>query len=498
MSKNKSQNEGIQRGLKDRHISMIAIGGCIGTGLFMTSGGAIHSAGALGALIAYAIIGAMVFFLMTSLGEMATYLPVSGSFSTYATRFADPSLGFALGWNYWFNWVITVAADVTIAAQVIQYWSPMQSVPAWVWSCIFLVIIFALNSLSVRVYGESEYWFALIKVVTVIIFIVIGLLTIVGIMGGKFVGFETFTKGSGPILGGNLGGSLLSILGVFLVAGFSFQGTELIGITAGESENPERAVPKAIKQVFWRILLFYILAIFIIGMLIPYDSSALMGGENSISTSPFTLVFKNAGLAFAASFMNAVILTSVLSAGNSGMYASTRMLYSMSKDKLAFNSFSKTNKNGVPHISLIVTGIIVVVIFAVQHFSGDAYEYIVAASGMTGFIAWVGIAVSHYRFRRAFDKQNYDKSKLKYTAKLFPFGPIFAGFLCIIVILGQDVDFIKTGDFDLNRFIITYMGIPVFLAFFIYHKVRYKTKKIPLEQVDLRQDVSMEEVRHHD
>ncbi|MGF7193864.1 amino acid permease [Staphylococcus pasteuri] len=498
MSKNQNQNEGVQRGLKDRHLSMIAIGGCIGTGLFMTSGGVIHSAGALGALLAYAIIGAMVFFLMTSLGEMATYLPVSGSFSTYATRFVDPSLGFALGWNYWFNWVITVAADVTIAAQVIQYWSPMQGVPAWIWSCIFLVIIFALNSLSVRVYGESEYWFALIKVVTVIIFIIIGLLTIVGIMGGKFVGFETFTKGEGPILGGNLGGSLLSILGVFLVAGFSFQGTELIGITAGESENPERAVPKAIKQVFWRILLFYILAIFIIGMLIPYDSNALMGGDSSVSTSPFTLVFQNAGLAFAASFMNAVILTSVLSAGNSGMYASTRMLYSMSKDKLAYASFSKTNRNGVPYISLAITGIIVIIIFLLQHLSGDAYDYIVAASGMTGFIAWVGIAVSHYRFRRAFDKQNYDKSKLKYKAKLFPFGPIFAGFLCVIVILGQDVDFIKTGDFDINRFIITYMGIPVFLAFFIYHKVRYKTKKIPLEKVDLRQDVSMEEVRHHD
>ena len=293
---------------------------------------------------------------------MATYLPVSGSFSTYATRFVDPSLGFALGWNYWFNWVITVAADVTIAAQVIQYWSPMQGIPAWVWSCIFLIIIFALNSLSVRVYGESEYWFALIKVVTVIIFIGIGILTILGIMGGEFVGFDTFTKGDGPILGGNLGGSLLSILGVFLVAGFSFQGTELIGITAGESENPERAVPKAIKQVFWRILLFYILAIFIIGMLIPYDSEALMGGGDSIATSPFTLVFKNAGLAFAASFMNAVILTSVLSAGNSGMYASTRMLYSMSRDKLAYNSFGKTNKNGVPYVSLIATGILVILI----------------------------------------------------------------------------------------------------------------------------------------
>ncbi|KYH14285.1 amino acid permease [Staphylococcus kloosii] len=493
----KNQNDGVKRGLKDRHISMIAIGGCIGTGLFMTSGGAIHDAGALGALLAYAIIGAMVFFLMTSLGEMATYLPVSGSFSTYATRFVDPSLGFALGWNYWFNWVITVAADVTIAAQVIEYWTPLQSLPAWIWSSIFLIIIFGLNALSVRVYGESEYWFALIKVVTVIIFIIIGLLTIVGIMGGKFVGFDTFTAGQGPILGHGLGGSLLTILGVFLVAGFSFQGTELIGITAGESENPERAVPKAIKQVFWRILLFYILAIFVIGMLIPYNSPALMGGDSDVATSPFTLVFKNAGLAFAASFMNAVILTSVLSAGNSGMYASTRMLYSMSKDKLAFPIFAKTNKSGVPYLSLLVTALIVIAIFALQHISGDAYEYIVAASGMTGFIAWVGIAISHYRFRKAFDKQHYDKSILKYKAKLFPFGPIFAGILCVIVIIGQDVDFIQTGHFNLNRFVITYMGIPVFLAFFIYHKLRYKTKIIPLEKVDLRQDVDMEEIKSH-
>lgn len=494
----KVQNESnnvVKRGLKDRHISMIAIGGCIGTGLFVTSGGAIHDAGALGALIGYAIIGIMVFFLMTSLGEMATYLPVSGSFSTYATRFVDPSLGFALGWNYWFNWVVTVAADITIAAQVIQYWTPLQGIPAWAWSALFLVIIFSLNSLSVRVYGESEYWLALIKVITVIVFIAIGLLTIVGIMGGHVVGFEIFNKGEGPILGGNLVGSLLSILGVFLIAGFSFQGTELIGITAGESENPERAVPKAIKQVFWRILLFYILAIFVIGMLIPYDSSALMGGSDNVATSPFTLVFKNAGFAFAASFMNAVILTSVLSAGNSGMYASTRMLYSMSKDKLAFEAFGKTNKNGVPYMSLLVTAIIVVIIFVLQSLTKGAYEYIVAASGLTGFIAWVGIAVSHYRFRRAFDKQNYDKSKLKYTAKLFPFGPLFAGFLCIVVIIGQDVDFIKTGDFNFSRFLITYMGIPVFLAFFIYHKLRYKTKKIPLEQVDLRQDVSMDEIK---
>ncbi len=155
MNQEKSTNN-IQRKLKDRHISMIAIGGCIGTGLFMTSGGAIRDAGPGGALLAYAIVGLMVFFLMTSLGEMATYLPVSGSFSTYATRFVDPSLGFALGWNYWFNWVITVAADITIASQVVSYWEPLEIVPSWLWSVIFMVIIFGLNALSVRVYGESE------------------------------------------------------------------------------------------------------------------------------------------------------------------------------------------------------------------------------------------------------------------------------------------------------------------------------------------------------
>ncbi|MGV3244172.1 amino acid permease [Staphylococcus sp. 11261D007BR] len=493
MSNENNNQNGVQRHLKDRHISMIAIGGAIGTGLFMTSGGAVHDAGPLGALLGYTIIGVMVFFLMTSLGEMATYLPVSGSFSTYATRFVDPSLGFALGWNYWFNWVITVAADVTIAAQVIQYWEPLQFLPAWAWSCLFMLIIFGLNALSVQVYGESEYWFAFIKVITVIIFLIVGVLTIFGIMGGSAVGFDVFTTGDAPLLGDGFGGNLLVIFGVFLIAGFSFQGTELVGITAGESENPERAVPKAIKQVFWRILLFYIFAIFIIGMLIPYDSPALMGGEEDIATSPFTLVFKNAGLAFAASFMNAVILTSVLSAGNSGMYASTRMLYSMSKDGLAAKAFGKTNKNGTPLISMLTTAGIVVLIFLVQNLSGNAYEYIVAASGLTGFIAWLGIAISHYRFRKAFEAQNYDIGKLKYHAKLFPFGPILAFILCIIVIIGQDVDLITQGDFDLNRFLITYMGIPIFLIFFIYHKVRYKTKLIPLDKVNLDQDVTMDE-----
>ncbi|WP_373741233.1 amino acid permease [Neisseria sp.] len=468
---------------------MIAIGGCIGTGLFMASGSAISTAGPGGALAAYAAIGLMVYFLMTSLGEMATYLPVSGSFSTYATRFVDPSLGFALGWNYWFNWVITVAADIIIAAVVITYWEPMRFMEPWAWSLLFFVLIFLLNTLSVRAYGEAEYWFALIKVVTVIVFLGIGLLTILGILGGEYVGFSNMTTGAAPFLGDGIGGQFLTMLGVFLIAGFSFQGTELIGVTAGESENPEESIPKAVKQVFWRILIFYILAILVIGLLIPYTSPQLLGADvNEIAKSPFTLVFERAGLAFAAAVMNTVILTSILSAGNSGMYASTRMLYAMGKDGLAYKIFSRTNINGIPIFALLVTAVVALGVFLLQLASDQMYQYILAASGLTGFIAWFGIAVSHYRFRRAYIAQGKDLNALAYRAKWFPVGPLLALALCVLVIIGQDTELMLKGNFDWDRLVITYMGLPVFFGFYLYHKLRYRTRKIPLAEVDLSRD----------
>ncbi|MDO4226050.1 MAG: amino acid permease [Neisseria sp.] len=482
-------NTQVKRRLKTRHLSMIAIGGSIGTGLFMASGTAISAAGPGGALMAYAAIGLMVYFLMTSLGEMATYLPTSGSFSTYASRFVDPSLGFALGWNYWFNWVITVAADVVIAAVVITYWEPMRFMAPWAWSLLFFVMIFLLNTLSVRAYGESEYWFALIKVITVIVFLGVGVLTIFGILGGQYVGLSNMTMGDAPFLGDGIGGQFLTVLGVFLIAGFSFQGTELIGITAGESENPEESIPKAVKQVFWRILIFYILAILVIGLLIPYTSPQLLGADvNEIAKSPFTLVFERAGLAFAAAVMNAVILTSILSAGNSGMYASTRMLYAMGKDGLAYKAFARTSAAGVPVMSLLATAAVVLLVFTLQLVSDKMYQYILAASGLTGFIAWLGIAVSHYRFRRAYIAQGKDLNALVYRAKWFPFGSLLALALCVLVIIGQDTELVLKGSFDWDRLVITYMGLPVFLGFYFYHKLRYKTRKVPLEQVDLSQD----------
>lgn len=476
-----SQTNSVQRNLKTRHVTMIALGGCIGTGLFMTSGSTISKAGPGGGLVAYIAMGLMVYFLMTSLGELATNLPVSGSFATYNARYVDPALGFAMGWNYWFNWAITVAVDISTAALLIQYWLPKS--PGWIWSLLVLIVIFLINALTVSTFGETEYWLSIIKVTTVIIFLIIGFAMIFGIMNGPAVGLKNFTYKKAPFVGG-----IPAIINVFLIAGFSFQGTELIGVTAGESEDPTKAVPKAINDVFWRILLFYILSIFVIAALIPYTSPNLLSAANgNIAVSPFTLVFKRAGLAFAASFMNAVVLTSVLSSANSGAYASTRMLYSLAQDKYAPQIFAKTTKNGIPFYALLATILVSLLTFTTSIFGQKIYMWLVAASGLTGFIAWVGIALSHYRFRRAFIKQGHQLSELKYHAKLFPLGPIIALILCIIVIGGQNIEaFVK---WDWQQIGITYISVPLVLILYFGYKWKHHTKIIPLDEIDVSSEI---------
>ncbi len=470
------QEPQLKRKLKSRHLSMISLGGTIGTGLFLASGGAIHTAGPGGVIVAYLLIGIMVYFLMTSLAEMAAFMPVSGTFSTYASRFVDPSLGFALGWNYWYNWAITIAAELSAVTIIMKFWFPHT--PSLIWSSICLVIMFLLNYLSVKGFGEAEFWFSLIKVITVIVFIITGFLMIFGIMGGEPVGFKNFTVGDAPFHGG-----FMSMLGIFMAAGFSFQGTELLGVAAGESDDPEKSIPKAVRQVFWRILLFYILAILVIGLLIPYTDKNL--AMEDVAMSPFTIIFDKAGIAFAASVMNAIILTAVLSAGNSGMYASTRMLWDLARDGKAPKFLAKLNKNGVPVNALIVTSLVGTIAFLASFFGdGVVYVWLLNASGMSGFIAWLGIAISHYRFRKAYVAQGRDLNDLPYRSRLFPFGPIFAFILCAIVILGQNYSSFLGGHIDWTSILISYIGLPLFIIVWLSYKFIKKTKIVPLEECD--------------
>ncbi len=480
MSQNQhGESPQLKKGLKSKHITMISLGGTIGTGLFLASGGAIAQAGPGGTLLAYALIGVMVYFLMTSLGEMAAFMPSSGSFSTYATRFVDPSLGFALGWNYWYNWAITIAAEIAAVSLIMKYWFPDSS--SITWTILFIAVVLSFNLLSVRVFGEAEYWFAMIKIATVIIFIIVSFLMIFGLLGGQDpVGFKNFFVEDAPFHGG-----IFAIIGVFLVAGFSFQGTEMLGVTAGEAENPGKSIPRAVKSVFWRILLFYILAILAIGLLIPYTDPRLLSDD--IATSPFTLVFENLGIAFAASLMNAVILTAMLSAGNSGLYASSRMLYQMAVDGIAPKVFSKVNKRGIPIFALLATLAVSSLAFLTSFFGdGVVYIWLLNASGLSGFIAWLGIAISHYRFRRAYVAQGYDLNDLPYRSKLFPFGPLFAFVVCIIVVLGQNYSAFLGGTIDWYGVVVSYIGLPLFLALWIGYKIKHKTKLIKLTDCDLQ------------
>ncbi len=471
----------LKRTLQPRHLNMIAIGGSIGTGLFVASGGTIASAGPGGALTAYALIGTMVFFLMTSLGELAAHIPDSGSFCTYGRRFVDDGFGFAMGWNYWYNWAVTIAAELVAAQIVMAFWFP--NVPGMLWSALFLAIMFALNFFSVKGFGESEFWFAMIKVVAVVTFILLGLATILGIMRGyQSPGLSNFTVGDAPFVGG-----LPAMVGVAMIAGFSFQGTELIGVAAGESENPRKSIPIAIRQVFWRILMFYILSIFVIGALIPYtDPDLLSTGDTNISKSPFTLLFERAGLAGAASIMNAVILSAILSAGNSGMYASTRMLYTMSLEGKAPKFFGKLSASGVPRYALYATTAIGALCF-LSSFVGDKviYVWLLNTSGMCGFIVWLGIAVSHYRFRKGFVLQGGDLKSLPYRARWFPFGPIFAFTLCLLITLGQNYKAFAGGKIDWSAVAATYATLPLFLAIWWGYRLKKGSRFVRYEEMDV-------------
>ncbi|KAK1225300.1 Basic amino-acid permease [Marasmius sp. AFHP31] len=339
----------LHRGLSARQVQMIAIAGTIGTGLFLGTGRSLAQGGPAALLICYALVGFIVYVTLLLLGEMATQYPVAGSFNTYATRFFSPAYGFALSWNYWFNDAVSVAGDLTAAQILLQFWTDWPQV--WVISLIFWVFLVGLNSVHVRAYGELEYWLASLKVATIIVFIILGILVNVGVnTTHEYIGGRNWRIGDAPFVNGFAG-----FARVFVTASFAYGGTESLGMTAGETKNPSKNMPRVVKFVFWRILIFYIISILLIGLNVPYTYPNL--SNKSTTTSPFTIVFHEIGSNAAGSFMNTVILTSVLSAGNHALFAGTRVLYGLSTatPPQAPTIFSWTTKRGVPLPALLLT-----------------------------------------------------------------------------------------------------------------------------------------------
>ena len=460
-------------------LSMIAIGGSIGTGIFLASGHALYVAGPGGTLLAYVITGIMAFFLMMSLGEMAAFMPVEGSFAAYATRFVDPAFGYALAWNYWYSWAITVAAEMAAAALIMQFWFPNSI--GFAWSMLFLSGIIFCNAISTHAFGLAEYWFSVLKVAVILMFIAVGLALAFGLTPIAPIGFTHWREGDAPFHGG-----FFALLPAFLIAGFSFQGTELIGIAAAESANPKRDVPRAVKHIFWRILLFFVLSIFVISLLISHTAEQLTG--ESVLLSPFTLTLKQIGISFAASLMNAVVLIAILSTGNSGMYGATRMLWHLAEQGHLPVFFAKLNSKGVPQRALLLTSAVVFIAYLSSFYgNGSLYLLLLNAAAITGFIAWMGISVCHYRFRKAYLAQGRDLSALPFLAKGFPFSTAIVLLLCSFIILGQNYQAFLANTINWYDIFLTYAGVPIFFLIWFGYKWIKKTRWVKLHEASFEE-----------
>ncbi|MED3879191.1 amino acid permease [Priestia megaterium] len=465
MNRHTEQNQ-LQRTMKSRHLFMIALGGVIGTGLFLGSGFTISQAGPGGAILAYIIGGFLMYLVMLCLGELAVAMPVSGSFQEYATRFLGPSTGFMIGWLYWFSWANTTGLEFTSAGILMQRWFP--DVPVWSWCLIFGVITFLINALSARSYAETEFWFSSIKVTAIILFILIGGAAVFGFIdfkGGEPAPFLShFTQGAGLFPNG-----ILAVLLTLVTVNFSFQGTELVGIAAGESESPEKTLPRSIRNVIWRTLFFFVLAMFVLVSILPYKTAGVI-------ESPFVAVLDQIGIPYAADIMNFVILTAVLSVANSGVYAASRMLWSLSNSNMGPKPLKKLSSKGVPINALIVTMIISGCSLITSVVAAETvYLWFISISGMVTIIVWMSICASQFMFRRRFLAEGGDIKELKFKTPLYPFVPIL-GF-CLYGLVLISLIFIP------DQRIGLYCGVPLIIVLYVYYHVGIK-KNIDQKQSD--------------
>ncbi|KAH7056243.1 lysine-specific permease [Linnemannia elongata] len=425
------EQEGLKRDLRLRHMVMIAISGTIGTGLFLTSGSTIATAGPGGALLAYALIGLWLVFVCQAIGEIATLLPLPGAFNAWGGRIFDEAMSFQMTYMYFINWALTIPAELSASAVIIEFWIGKDSAfPSWVVPVIIIILMVFINMAGVKTYGELEYWFSILKVLTIIVFIVCGVLVDAGAMGGITYGVSNWHIEGAPFKGG-----FMAFLTTLVAVGYSYGGSEMVGVTAAESRNPHKHVPRAVNTVLIRIAVFYLASIFLLGMIVANNDPQLINTTGSAAHAPFTIVFVKAGLKGAAHYMNAVVFTSVFSAINSDYYIATRMLLSLSRNGWAHKKIGYTNSRGVPIVALgIVTLCSCLSLITIFVGSGVVFQWFVSIIGSIIFQTWILILFLHFRFRYCWKAKGRAVSELPYISWGYPYGSILAtiiGCCCI-------------------------------------------------------------------
>ncbi|KAI0437803.1 putative amino acid permease [Xylaria telfairii] len=477
----------LARKLKGRHLQMIAIGGSIGTGLFVASGRALESGGPASVLLAYFIIGTMLYCTVQALGELAVSFPVAGSFSSYSTRFLHPSWGFAMGWNYALQWLIALPLEIISASIVTTYWN--DSLNKAIFVTVFLLAIVSINLCGVKGYGEAEFIFAIIKVTAVIGFILLGIvLNIGGAPGEGYIGGR-YWRDPGALHNGFKG-----LCSVFVTAAFAFAGTELVGLAAAETANPRKSLPTAIKQVFWRITLFYIVALTLIGLLVPYNEPRLLLSDDiPAMASPFVVAIENAGIDVLPSVMNVVILIAVLSVGNSSVFGSSRTLAALADQNQAPRILSYVDRKGRPLIAIIVSSSVGLISYLADlKQEGEVLDWLVAISGLSSIFTWASICLAHIRFRQAWAAKGHKISELAFRSQVGVFGSWLGFIINILILIAQfwigawPVGYDKKSSVALAKsFFLVYLAAPVVIIFFLGHYLWHRTSFIRIEEMDV-------------
>ncbi|KAL0939330.1 amino acid permease [Colletotrichum truncatum] len=485
-----TSNTLLSRRLKGRHLQMIAIGGSIGTGLFVASGTALEVGGPASLLIAFSLIGGMLYCTCQALGELAVAFPVAGSFSAYSTRFLDPSWGFAMGWNYALQWLIVLPLEIIAASITITYWD--KGITKAIFVTVFLVGIIAINLFGVKGYGEAEFLFSIIKVIAVIGFILLGIVLNCG--GTPTTGYIGGRYWQDP---GAFHNGFKGLCSVFVTAAFAFAGTELVGLAAAETANPRKSLPTAIKQVFWRITLFYVVALTLIGLLVPYDETRLLGASKSSSadanTSPFVIAIENAKIDVLPSVMNAVILIAVLSVGNSAVFGSSRTLAALADQQQAPRFLSYVDRKGRPLTAIGVAAVVGLIAYLADLDAQDeVLDWLLAISGLSSIFTWASICLCHIRFRHAWRQKGHGLHELAFRSQVGVLGSWCGFIMNVLVLIAQFwVGAFPVGwekrepEWVARNFFLRYAAFPIVLIFYIGHKLWFRTVYIRIEDMDL-------------
>ncbi|TPX15461.1 uncharacterized protein E0L32_004441 [Thyridium curvatum] len=472
----------VVRGLKARHIQFIAIGGSVGTGLFLGIGGAFLKAGPLSVILGFTITGVAVHAMMNCLGEMTTWLPLPGAIPQYCARYVDPAMGFAVGWNIWYLSTVAICVELIAAAVLVTFWN--DSINPAVWISILIVVILSLNVFAVSIYGEAEFVFAAIKILAIIgLLLMAFIVDLGGSPTGDRLGFR-YWYNPGPVMKEVVAtgptGRFLGLWSTLVYAAFSYGGIEMVAVAAGEAENPRRNIPRAIRRLIWRIVIFYILGSLGISVLVPSDDARLA------SASPWVLAANNANIRVLPHIINAVILTSASSSANAFLFVGSRYLFGLAQNRQAPRIFLKCTATGVPIYGICFTAMWTGLAYlSCSRGAAKAFQYFLSLGTVASLSTWCSICVTYIRFRKALAAQGISTKDLHFKS---PFPPVAAWIaLCffLLVILFNGWEVFTRGNWSVQTFITCYIGVPLYFAFYLFWKVFRRTKVVDPATADI-------------